>query len=716
MRRARTWALATLGFAAAVGWSTWPLPRHLASHVIDAGERSTIGGAWGRADVDLLVWVLAWDAHALATAPTRLFDANIMYPAPNVLASSEHLIGLMPIATPIFLATRNAILTYNATLLATALVTALTMFALVRAWTESAPAAALAAVAFAFSPLNLSGWVRLHVSAVHLFPLVLLLAWRAAGAPRPATLAFLALATALQLLAGVYLAFELAICVAAFLPAFSWQARRHGHTGITVVAAMGVGALALVPVGIAYWRARAAGTLPTYGTGSVFALPLGGLLLQLGAALTWPVVALAVVGVFAFTVAPRHLRFGLVFVALVGVAFCLGPDAPLVPGTDIPGLYALAARSIPGFAGMRESIRFAVVPLLASAALAGVGAAALARRSFGRVLVTAAVPVLFFVRPPHPPIPLSPAPLDGPRMAVYHWLRDHGGGRPVLEVPGFVSALEAGRLRDTGRYMLGSTLHWAPLVNGYTGHPPPSFSLISTLADRLPRADAFEPLCSLLDLGWIVVHYGSLTPPELQAWQDVEQRLPLVRTWSEGQDVVYRVDGRCGALEDGLRRQLAHPDEGVGGHTLTGLSRAPLPAGARRAVVEGLLPDEVYTGLFASFRVRVRNSGTGPWPGLSAHPSGTVALQARWRNADTDAVVSEGRPSLLARDLAPGEAIEAAVSAVMPPPGQYVLEIGLVQVDVGSFPPGPHGEGVLRRRVTSRLWRRPAPGPPPASS
>jgi hypothetical protein len=579
-------------------------PRHLASHLIDTGDRSAVG-AWARADVDLLVWVLAWDAHALATAPEHLFDGNILYPAPNVLACSEHLIGLAPVAMPVFLATGNAILTYNATLLVTVLVTALTMFALVRGWTGSVPAAALAAVAFTFSPLNLSGWMRLHATAIHFFPLVLLLAWRAAGAPHPTTLLLLTLATALQLLAGIYVAFELAICVAAFLPAVWWEARRHERTGILAVAAMAAGALALVPVGIAYERARAAGTLPSYTTGTVLALPLDRLFVRLGDALSWPVVALAVVGVFAFRVAPRHLRFGLVVVAFVGVLFCLGPDAPLVPGTRVPGLYALAARWGPGFSGMRGSVRLVVVPLLAIAALAGVGAAAITRWSRGRVLVSAAVPALIFVRPPNPPVFLRPVPVDGPRMAVYQWLRENSAGRPVLELPAFVSNMETGRLLDTGHYMLGSTLHWGPLVNGYTGHPPPSFLLISTLARRLPRADAFDPLCSLVKLGWLVVHYDSLTPHEREAWHDVEQQLPLVRAWSAGEDFVYRVERRCGALEERLRQQLVHPDGGLGGRTLTGLPRAPLPADAQRAILEGRLPNDVYAGFFGSFRVTV---------------------------------------------------------------------------------------------------------------
>src|SRR5213079_1372654 len=186
--------------------------------------------------------------------------------------------------------------------------------------------------AVAFSPMNVYGWIRLHATAVHFFPLVLLLAWRAAGEPRLRTLALLAL-------------------VAAMAPALWWEARRHGRSGVAVAAALAAGALVLVPVGIPYLRARAAGVLPEYG--AVPAEGLGATLARLGDALTWAVVALGLLGALGARRVPWHLRAGLCLVAVVGLALALGPAAPLVPGTDLPGLYALAARVVPGFAGMR---------------------------------------------------------------------------------------------------------------------------------------------------------------------------------------------------------------------------------------------------------------------------------------------------------------------------------------------------------------------------
>src|SRR5439155_265098 len=147
--------------AAGIGWvltHDHPLPF---SHV----DPQVMEGLAGH------LWLLSWDAHALAAAPFAIFQGNLFYPAPDVLAFSEHLLGLAPVAAPVFLASGNAVLTYNATILVTVLVTALATRALVCRWTGDGAAAFFAAAAVAFSPMNVFCWIRLHATAVHFFPL-----------------------------------------------------------------------------------------------------------------------------------------------------------------------------------------------------------------------------------------------------------------------------------------------------------------------------------------------------------------------------------------------------------------------------------------------------------------------------------------------------------------------------------------------------------------
>ena len=44
-------------------------------------------------DFHLFVWTLGWIAHALATDPLSIFNANIFYPLRHTLAFSENLLG-----------------------------------------------------------------------------------------------------------------------------------------------------------------------------------------------------------------------------------------------------------------------------------------------------------------------------------------------------------------------------------------------------------------------------------------------------------------------------------------------------------------------------------------------------------------------------------------------------------------------------------------------
>ena len=67
-------------------WWTWPLARHLPDHVVDGVALHGAFGWLAVADVLLYVWTLAWDVHALGTAPLSLLDANVFYPATWSLA------------------------------------------------------------------------------------------------------------------------------------------------------------------------------------------------------------------------------------------------------------------------------------------------------------------------------------------------------------------------------------------------------------------------------------------------------------------------------------------------------------------------------------------------------------------------------------------------------------------------------------------------------
>ncbi|MEW6273133.1 MAG: hypothetical protein AB1689_27970, partial [Thermodesulfobacteriota bacterium] len=323
------------------------------------------------------------------------------------------------------------------------------------------------------------------------------------------------------------------------------------------------------------------------------------------------------------------------------------------------------------------------------------GASAAARRALQWLLVAACV-ALILARLPERPLPLVRVGLDGPQMRAHRWLRDYGTRGPVLELPVYNAVMDTELIRRTGSYMIGSTLHWYPLLNGYSGHPPRSARLLMTLAQRLPDPRAFDEICRLVDVRWIIVHFA-LLPGQEELWAREAPQLGLTLADRFANDALYRVDRSCGGDDRLARRGGERPRE-----TLGGLPLAPLDARDRRgSLATGDVPAEQTSGTHRWFWLEVSNDGGAPWPGLAAARTYTVALQARWRDAASGRIVLEEEPVPLARDLAPGEAMRAQVDALAPPPGDYVLEIGLLQDGVGWFAESG-GTGMLRFPVGVR--------------
>ncbi len=546
-------ALAALGYAVLVTYLSWPLLTQPATAVVDPLAFSESGTIWTRSDLDLLMWILAWAAHAVIAKPFEIFQANIFHPAPDALASSEHLLGLLPLSGPVFWATGNAVLTYNLTTLAVVWVAAFSTYLLVRAWSGRATAGFLAGALFALGGEVPLDFLRLHTSALHFYPLVLLLAWRVAEAPRTGTVIARWITAALQALSGVYVAFGLGALCAAATPFLVAHARRNGRSGVVPLATLALAALPLGLVAGPYLRVQTAGILPdeqealelVTRTSSTATVLVG----RLWRELTILGVALAVAGGLSKS-APTGTRACLLSIGTIGFVLALGTHAT-IPGSGIPSVYEMLMAVVPGFSGMRAPSRFLYLTELALAALGGLGAATLialcterwhasGRRAAQVATIVAAV-ALVPLRADRWPLPLSANPLAGIFVGSHQWLALNAAPGPVLDLPAQTSALDGRGLLSTGRAMVGSTLHWFPLLNGYSGHPPPSHIPTMTLAQRLPDQRALADLCAGTGVRWIVVHHGLLPAGSDEAWARAEHTLPIRRSTTRGRDTIYEV-------------------------------------------------------------------------------------------------------------------------------------------------------------------------------
>ena len=170
------------------------------------------------------------------------------------------------------------------------------------------------------------------------------------------------------------------------------------------------------------------------------------------------------------------------------------------------GPYRLLAGWVPGFDAVRAVSRVHVITMLAIAVLAALGAAALlnGRR---RGLQFAAFTVfagLLAVEYASVPLPLARVTLDGEEMRVYRFIDRVAGERDaILELPLPRDRHEWWRLEC--RRMLASTLHWRPLVNGFSGLAPP---LYEQLVQRWQERTVAENVADARALGvrYLLVH------------------------------------------------------------------------------------------------------------------------------------------------------------------------------------------------------------------
>jgi hypothetical protein len=194
--------------------------------------------------------VLTWNAeHVPLTEGWWQFP--IFHPATDVLAFSEHLLGLSVIAAPLYWLSGNPLLSYNLTLLLTYPLCGLAMYALAYRLTLSRTAAFLAGLAFALAPVRAAHLPHVQLLATFYTPLVLLGLHAFVATQRRQWLVLLGVAWLLQGLASGYLLVSGSVLTAGWLVWFVVAPRRWRELrAITVTLALA--SVPLVPILVHY--------------------------------------------------------------------------------------------------------------------------------------------------------------------------------------------------------------------------------------------------------------------------------------------------------------------------------------------------------------------------------------------------------------------------------------------------------------------------------
>lgn len=524
----RNRGLAALAFFAALAVvHTWPL-------AADPGGYCRNDNA----DTVLNEWILAWVAHALPSQPLRLFDANIFYPESNTLAFSEHLLVPALLVAPLAWLGASPVLAHNVAVLLGLVLTAASTAWVVTRWTGRTDAGLLAGTVAAF---NVNLLTRLaHVQAVHaeFLPLALFAFDRLLSAPRARHAIALAGAFVLQSLVSGYLlvATLLSLSAAALVRWREWARPRARRTAWRLAAAGGLAIVMLAPFLAPYIDVRASHALVRsvdevlrYSAGwrnwlgapsHVHAWWNGALGVE--ADYLFPGVvalSLAVLALWrrrAWTDARTRM---LAAVALVGFVASFGPAFPP---------YRWAYEALPLLQGIRGAARLGYLTILATGMLAGFGLArlaeTLARRGRASWVAPVAVLLIGLANLEAWRAPIGYVRYDGLSPAYSVLAGEPGAVVAEFPFPGPIA------IAENAPYMLASTRHWRPLVNGYSGFMPASYVGHSRALVTFPSDEAFAML-EALGVTHIVVHEARL--PDARA---VLARDPRVR-------LIARIDG-----------------------------------------------------------------------------------------------------------------------------------------------------------------------------
>ena len=662
----RAAALGAAGLTVLAVMMTWPIAAQLHTHLPL------------HPDAALTVWIVTWVARTLPTAPTRLFQGNIFHPAPDALGYSEHMLGALPVTLPAYWVTGDPIFTHQVLVLATFVLSAIAMAALVRFWTGSDIGAFVGGALFAFARWRLGHLHWVQVLLTFYAPLVVLFSSRYLRDGRSRDLFGGGACLLGQLLSSYALCYPMCAALAVFWPVHALVLRapfRRVLALLAVTIAVG-GALAFVSAPVMRVKEHGAIDVDPAWSGAVAlrnGLPLSAWFdpqasqfpgyVSYGLALVGLVLLLDGRVARGWPVPGRALAVSLLAFAAPLVVLGLGPGA----ATALVWLW----NHVPGLRFYRIFDRFGHLVSLPIAALGGVAVAALDQRarSTGRAWLGWAAGLLLVavfcweVRAGWLMVPVALPP-------VYDWLQAQEPG-PVLEIPaGVFGGLLGPRIVDQA-YVLWSAWHGRPLVNGYSGYMPAGYPLVLGLAAELPGEEPLGTLQRLTGVRWLVVHLASLTPGERSRWQ--EAGTPVVRF---GDDVVYAVAPVTEDWSARYGRPLA--DTTLAGHPITILGSADV------AEVRSKDPGSLPAGATTPISVTVRNLGTQRWPALSTDPSRQVALAVDWQP-----VASANPPAgpivlPLPRDLAPGEtAVVNAVIATPRMPGRYDL---VAEVRQGETP------------------------------
>jgi 4-amino-4-deoxy-L-arabinose transferase-like glycosyltransferase len=465
------------------------------------GRTTTMDGLYS-------IWNVAWVARTIVSHPLSLFDANIFYPHRNTLAYSEANLVAGVVAIPAWLLTHNAYAAHSSAVLFAFASTFIGMWLLARRLTGDSASAMIAALLFAFCPYFYSHTAHIQLLMAGGIPLSMLALHRLVDAPAPRRGVELGAALALQALACAYYGIFAGLMVG-YAVLFLAAARRLWRVKdfwIAVAIAAATACALVLPFFLHYLElqrssgfARSLDDARRYAATwqSYLASPAHGHqpILLLARKLGWRMSEVLFPGIIATLAGAAGIAAGArarsgesrtrETIALYGSLGILAVWASFGPAA---GLYTVLYRVVPLFTFLRAPSRFGLLIVFVLALFSAIALTAMLRWSGRNAgLLTGVVAALAILELNVVPFPWERAL---PVSTNYTLLAAMPRGS-IAEFP-FYGERVAYPLH--AQYMVLSTSHWMPLVNGYSDYIPPDFREAAFVLDSFPSSDTFAVL------------------------------------------------------------------------------------------------------------------------------------------------------------------------------------------------------------------------------
>jgi hypothetical protein len=210
----------------------------------------------------------------------------------------------------------------------------------------------------------------------------------------------------------------------------------------------------------------------------------------------------------------------LAVMAGVACVVALGPEVRAF-GRDLgPGPWAFLRDNVPAFEMLRVPSRAGIFLALPLSMLAAMALTVLRPRPAVGVLVGALALAETLIVPIEMPQWTQIVDTRQEPPPVYRWLADQPGRDVVVHLPLWDDrSMERRPAFHETIYMVYSTLHWKPLVNGWAGFEPRGYARIRAEMMDFPSED-FLDLLREVGVRWIVVHRAGYGPHQWRHYQE----------------------------------------------------------------------------------------------------------------------------------------------------------------------------------------------------